>query len=308
MHIEKVDLGLLRCFAVLMQEKSVSRAAEKLDITQPAVSHALARLRILFDDPLLLRANRGMTPTARALDLEGRVQRLLGDVEDLVAPVAPFDPRHTRTTFVMTSTTYGELVLAPSLAEALRSEAPGIDIQFRQPQFDLLPGWLERGEVDLRIGWVRDPHPLLRSKSLFGDKLVCIARRAHPKLKGSVDIRQFVELPHVRAQLPESVTTSRVVDKAVAELGLSLRTLLLVNNVLIIPYAVARTDGIAIVPARLAQIFAEPLKLQILEVPLKLPALKYAMFWHERAQHEVRHRWLRQMVADVARNLSRSAI
>lgn len=303
MDIDGVDLPLLRCFSVLMSERNVTRAAERLGLSQPAVSHALARLRRLFDDPLLLRAQGHMTPTSRALELDAAVGRILAGVEALLEEPPGFDPRRSRASFVLTATEYTEYVLAPKLLERLRREAPGVDIDIRRPNRALAAGWLERGEIDFRLGWVRDPAAGLRSKPLFQDRLVCLARRDHPVAQPGMGIAQYIDLPHVRQQIIGSTETGRIIDETVSALGAKLRLMLLVQNYLTIPYAVAQSDVIATVPERLALGFVDRLPLQVVEVPLKLPVLKHVLFWHERTHKDPRHRWFRQLVGDVAKTI-----
>jgi DNA-binding transcriptional LysR family regulator len=301
MDIYGVDLALLRCFSVLMAERNVTKAAERLQLSQPAVSHALARLRRLFDDPLLLRGPGRMTPTSRALELDAPVARILAGVETLVARPPDFDPRHSRATFVLTATGYAEYLLAPTLLARLGREAPGVDIDIRTPNPELVPGWLERGEVDFRLGWIRDPAAGLRSKPLFQDKLVCLARRGHPVARPGMSVEQYLALPHVRSQLSVATTTGRVIDEAAGALGAKLRLMLLVQNYLTIPYVVAQSDVVATVPERLARGFIDQLPLQLIEPPLKLPTVKFALYWHERTHKDPRHRWFRQVVADIAK-------
>jgi DNA-binding transcriptional LysR family regulator len=304
MHIENIDLRVLRCFVALMEDRSVSRTADRLGLTQPAISHTLARLRTLFDDPLLLRAQGGMTPTPRALELDRTVRHILAEVGKLGSPAEPFDPAVSKSTFVLTATEYGEYVLAPRLFAGLESLAPYCSIEFRRPDRNLFAGWLERGEIDLRIGWVRDANALLRSAPLFTDRLVCLARRDHAEVRGGLSLDQYLSLPHVRSWV--STTSGHEVDEAVHSIGGGqLRLALRVNSSLAVPAAVARSNLLATVPERLAIGFADRLELQVLELPLKLPAIRYALFWHERSHRDTRHRWLRQLVVRVAKEVGR---
>jgi DNA-binding transcriptional LysR family regulator len=300
--MDKVDVGLLRLFLVLMSERSVSRTAERMAMSQPATSRALARLRLLFDDPLLLRSSRGMVPTARASELERSTRAVLEGFDRLTSPVAGFVPAHSRRTFVLTSPELGERVLMPTLLRRLRAEAPQVRIEVRAPDPSRAYELLESGEVDLRIAWLLKPMSTLRSMQLFQDEMVCIADRAHPVVHGRLTLQQFIDLPHARTLGTTQATTSRVIDEAVERLGKKLDRAFLVQNFLTIPSALAGTDILATLPLSQARIFAAQYPLQVLEPPLRLPRIRYAGYWHERSQNDEGHRWLRKILLEAARH------
>ncbi len=305
-NTNNIDLRLLRVLAALVAERNVSRAAERLGLSQPATSHALARLRSMFDDPLLLRSRKGMVPTERAMELAREAEELLDRYERLVSPPAPFRPEATRRRFVLTATEYAEFVLLPPLLARLRAEAPGVRIDIRAPDQPRLLEWLERGEIDLRIGWVRNPTPTLRSQALFQDRLVCVACRDHPALANGLTLERYLALPHVRPEIIGRATTGRVVDEAVAAAGGELNLMLGVQNYLPILYTVAASDLIATLPERLAQAFQRRLPIRIYEPPLRLPRMRYAAYWHDRHHKDAGHQWLRRMVLEAARALPQS--
>ena len=296
-----MDVALLRTFSVLITERNVSKTAERLNLSQPAVSHALDRLRKLFDDPLLIRAQGRMTPTVRALELVGDVNTILVDLEQLTAAKVPFDPKTTRAKFVLSATEYLEYILVPTLLARLQREAPGLDVEIRSPNPNraLALSSLEQGELDLQLAWLPAPLPSQRFRRLFSDRLVCLVRQDHPTVQGSLSLEQFLTLPHIRGSRGSQVT-GRSIDTAVAARGAKLRLLLRVENFLTIPFVVAQSDAIAAIPEELARDFAESLPLQILEPPLKLPHLRFGMYWHERIHNDKRHQWFRKLLADVA--------
>lgn len=303
MNLTRIDLPSLRCFAVLMEEQSVSRAADRLDLSQPAMSHALQRLRQLFDDPLLVRTQGRMAPTSRALKLLPAIRDILAGVEGLQAAEEDFNPKTARVRFVMTATEYLEFALAPRLILRLQQEAPGIDIEIRTPNHEFVRSWLENGTIDFRLGWVCNPPRMLRSRLLFQDRLVVLARQDHPTAHGRLTLSQYLELPHVRCQAGGRTSSGRVIDAAVSSHKKRLRISLLIQNYLTIPYAVAQSNMIATVPERLATSFARQLPLQILELPFRAPRQKFSVYWHERTHRDPRHRWFRQVLADVGRSL-----
>lgn len=301
MDIFGIEVGLLRTFSVLMAERNVSRTAEHLNMSQPAVSHALEKLRKLFDDPLLVRAQGRMTPTLRALELVTDVRKVLAELEQLTAARLAFDPKTSRARFVLSTNEYLEYILVPTLLARLHSEAPGIDLEIHgpSPQLSLTLGALERGDVHLQLAWIPDPLPSQRCRRLFSDKLVCLARRDHPEVRGHLSLKQFLTLPHIRGSRGSHVT-GRSIDSAAAARNARLRLVLRVENVLTIPFVVAKSDAIATLPEGLARDFAAYLPLQILDLPLKLPQLKFGMYWHERTHRDRQHQWFRNLLAEVA--------
>lgn len=298
-----IDTRLLRIFLVLMSERSVSMTADRMGLSQPAVSHALTRLRQVFGDPLLLRSRAGMTPTNRALSLEEPVREVLGGYERLVGPGSSFDPATSTRRFRMTAPEYAEHLLMPPLMRKLRSEAPGIRVDVQGPDYERAYELLERGEVDLRIAWLLKPMQSLRSLQLFQDRIVYIADRDHPKIDGTLSLAQFMSLPHVRTYGSSVSTTNRVIDEAVERTGKRMAGIFLLQNFLTVPAMLAGTDVIAALPRGLAMRFAQQYPLQILECPVRLPRVRYAAYWHERSQNDAGHRWLRQAVLEAAKTL-----
>jgi DNA-binding transcriptional LysR family regulator len=301
--MDNIDIRLLRAFLVLMAEKNVSTAAEHLGISQPAASHALARLRTLFDDPLLLRSRAGMVASTRAAEFEQGVRELLATYDGLLGLARPFDPAVSSQTFVISAPEYAERLLLPGLAQRARRAAPNVRIEVQTPDRDRAFELLESGRVDLRVAWLPQPPQSLRSTQLFQDRIVCIAATGHPSVRGSISLEQFLSLPHARPLGTGRTTTGRVVDEAVEQLGRQLNLAFLVQNFLTIPLMMEGTDLIATVPLRLATFLRKQHPLQILETPLRLPRVRYAAYWHERSQKDPGHRWLRALLQESARAL-----
>jgi DNA-binding transcriptional LysR family regulator len=301
--MDNIDIRLLRAFLVLMADKNVSTAAEHMGISQPAASHALARLRTLFDDPLLLRSRTGMVASSRAVEFEQGVRALLATYDSLLGMARPFDPAVSSHTFVISAPEYAERLLLPGLARSARAQAPNVRIEVQTPDRDRGIELLETGRLDLRIAWLPKPPQSLRSMQLFQDNIVCIADAHHPTVRGSITLEQFMTLPHARPLGTGRTTTGRVIDEAVEQQGRQLNLVFLVQNFLTIPLMMAGTDLIATVPLRLATFLSKQHPLQILEAPLRLPRIRYAAYWHERSQKDPGHRWLRGLLQESARAL-----
>jgi DNA-binding transcriptional LysR family regulator len=297
--MDNLELRLLRSFLVFMKERSVSRTAERLRLSQPATSHMLARLRELFDDPLLLRSRGGMIPTNRAHEIEKSLSSIFAEYDRLIAPAEAFDPATSQRTFIITAPEFGERVLVPHLFRRLRALAPNIRVEVHAPNPERAYEMLESGEIDLRVAWLPNPGPSLRAIPLFQDKMVCIAAADHPTIRGSLSFEQFLQVPHARTLTISHATTNRVIDEALSRYGKKLERWFLVQNFLTIPATLAGTDIIATLPLTQANVFASQYPLQVLEPPIRLPRVKYSAFWHERNQKDAGHRWLRSIVKEA---------
>lgn len=304
--MDNSEIRLLRAFVVLMRERSVSRAAGSLGLSQPATSHLLARLRALLGDPLLLRSRNTMVPTDRAIEIEQSVQTLLDDYDRLTRPRAPFDPAVSRRTFHLSIPEFAERYLLPPLFRRIRKEAPYVRIVVQPPNAEHSYELLERGELDLRIAWLPAPVASLRSMRLFQDQLVCIADHENPAImNGVLTLETFFALPHLRTVGYSQTTSGAVIDAAIERQGRKLMMSQVVHNFVTMPNAIPGTDLIATVPRLLAEEFISSHPLQILEPPLKLPDVRYAAYWHERSQRDAGHRWLRSALAAAGRSITR---
>jgi DNA-binding transcriptional LysR family regulator len=302
MDITAIDLKLLRCFEVLMAERNVSRAAARLDLSQPAMSSALARLRAIFDNALLVRSKGEMLPTVRALELAAEVRGILEAAERLVRRPSAFDPAATRARFSIMAAEPVEYLLATRLMERL-GQAPGIDVDFVPADRQRAQGLLERGEIDFRLGWWPNPAPMLRYKMLFRDRLVCLVRKGHPAIHGRMTAEQFLVAPHVRFRTTDGGPSGQVVDDAAALLRGKIRVALRIHGVLSLSHVVSHSDLIATAPESLARRLARDHPLQVLPLPLAVPDLRIALYWHERTHKQAGHRWFRQLLTDVAKEL-----
>jgi DNA-binding transcriptional LysR family regulator len=265
-----IDLLALEGFCVLMDERSVSRAASRLGIKQPTMSRLLARLRRYFADPLLVWAGGSMIPTPRALSLRDEVLHVLETMKRLSSPVQTFDPASTETTIVVAAT-----------------------------------GLLEDVFLARVISWTTNPAPILRSRLLFSDKLVCIARASHPKLRAAADLTyaKYAELPHIQYDIPGMTTTGMLLQERLVRDGYRQNIKYHVQNPATVADVVANSDVIATVPQRLAERLLAQYALGIFKLPFSVPPMKNRAYWHECTHTDVRSRWFRQLLADVGRSM-----
>ena len=299
-NIQSVNLNLLVALEALLDERSVTKAAARTGVTQPAMSNTLSQLRALFDDPLFRRGAHGLEPTPRALALAEPVRqglRLLGTA--LVTPT--FDARSAERTFVVAASDYVEFVLMPPLMRRLAEEAPAVRIEIRPWGLHEVPPSLARAEADLMLGFYDDVPRGHRHKLLFDEEYTCIVRKEHPRVKKKLTLELYLELEHVlvsqRADSPGSV------DRALAAKGKQRRIAARVSHFLMVPMLVARTDLVAAISRRVAEPLARPLGLQMLAPPLSLPRGRIGQVWHEQMEGDPGQRWFRALVESVCNTL-----
>ncbi len=297
MDIRNVDLNLLVALDALLAERSVSRAAVRLHLSQPAASALLARLRELFGDPLLLRSARGMLPTPRALELLGPVRQVLDEIDAIVQPRMAFDPSSAVHTFTLSASDYVEYTLLPKLVDYLEHKAPGVRLEVRQLDLQSVAKQMETGEVDLCVTGLQNALPGLHVRPLYAERIVSVVRRNHPGVGARLTLDKFCSLEHIQVSVRGSGFSARI-DEALAALGRKRRARLAVPHFLLIPEIVARSDMISALPERLARGYAK--RLRILEPPLNLGGFTVGEMWHERNQRAPAQLWLRDLLLELA--------
>lgn len=285
-----IDLNLLVALDALLAERNVTHAARRLNLSQPALSAQLARLRQLFGDPLLLPAQRGMIPTQRALDLQEPLRRALEEVRGVLVAGATFDPAAADLTVSIAASDYGQYAVLMPLAVALAGEAPGLRLAFRTLDAANLAGQMERGEVDLALMTPQTAPDRLRMRILFEERYVAIARRDHPAIGAGLDLDTYCSLDHVVVS-PQGGGFAGPADAALAAHGRVRRVALSAAGFLIVPELVERSDMVALVPERIARDRAD--RLQVFEPPVPVPGFSLALVWHDRTSDHPAQRWLR---------------
>jgi len=305
MNTRKIDLNLLVTLEALLAERNVTKAAERLGLSQPAVSTQLSRLRDVFGDELLAPARRGMTPTARALELEDALSRALNGVRHVLTHGEAFDPATAEMTVSIAAVdTVQSSILAP-FAISIRSRAPSIRFAFRNFSSASLEQQMEEGTIDIGITASTFAPNGLRSRKLEDSRFALIARRNHPTVHQGLGLEQFLALEHVITE-PNAVNFAGFTDKALETLGHKRKIVLSVSSFLAAADIVARSDLIAIVPHWVAVDHADAL--QVLTPPIDVPGYPILMLWHERNHAHAGHRWLRDaLLASVKSRIDRDA-
>jgi DNA-binding transcriptional LysR family regulator len=309
-NITAVNLNLLLAFEALLEEQSVSRAATRIGLSQPAMSNALARLREVFGDPLFQRKSRGMRATARALELAGPVRNGLTQLRSAFAERPRFDPSASTRSFRIAMTDYAELVLLGPLLRSVGRASPAVQIVIRRVEriFAAPEAELRAGTFDAAIGFFPEANaldPRTRSLDLFAEENVCIARKGHPLMRKRFTLREFASAGHVGVFYRDD--TVGLVDNILAGHGLRRRLQAATPHFLSAVFVVAESDLIAVVPAGLAARFRKPLGLEIRKVPVLLPTFHMRLLWYEQSSEDPAQQWLRSEIVQSGRAGRRSA-
>ncbi|MGE8359722.1 LysR family transcriptional regulator [Pseudomonas sp.] len=297
MDTRRLDLNLLVTLEALLIEQNVTRAAARLHLSQPAVSAQLSRLRDVFNDPLLVPAQRGMTPTVKALELLVPLRQALDQVRATVTTHLNFEPATANLTVSIACTDYVQAALIKHLVVAMRREAPGVRIALRILDVPQLELQMTRGEVDLAVINMNGVPPALRSQHLYDETYVLIGRRGHPSLRADLTVDEFAQLEHVVVSL-RGGGFSTSVDNALVARGLRRNVVLSASSFLPVPELVAQSDCVALVPRRLVEGRSE--QLLCVAPPLPVEGFAIGMFWHERSDGHAGFKWVREFIALVA--------
>ena len=299
------DLNLLPVFLMLMEERSVTRAAERLGVTQSTLSNALSRLREMMKDQLFVRARHGVQPTPFALELAPVIERALGLIEEAIMDRQDFDPARAERQFTIALTGYVEYVLGPAIVAKLGEVAPGIKLRFRPYANDLAETGVASGATAMVLGRIIDPPGNLVVQHLMEDSLACIVRADHPDIGDSISREQFERLKHVNVLPPGRLRTG--VFQALEKEGLKREVAVSVTTFFAVPDMILATDYCGTLPRLICRRLAHDPRLKVLPTPVDLHAFPVEMAWHVRYRNDPAHRWLRSVIADLVKQASASA-
>lgn len=298
----RYDLNLLPVFVVLMEERSVTRAAERLGITQPALSNALSRLRAMLQDQLFIRERYGIQPTPIALELAPVIAEALAKLDDAVLGQQDFDPAKAERLLTIAPNGYVEFVLVPAIVARLRDVAPGIKLRLTPYGSDLADTGVVSGTTALVLGRITDPPDNLVVQHLMDEGLACVVRSDHPEVGDSLSREQFEDMKHVNVLPPGRLRVG--LFQALDRQGLKREVAVSVTHFLAVPEMIAVTDYCATLPRLICRHLARDRRLKILPSPVDLGSFPVEMAWHVRYRHDPAHRWLRALIADVVREVS----
>lgn len=293
------DLNLLIVFDAIMQERNVTRAGSRIGLSQPAMSHALTRLRHMLKDELFIRTPEGMAPTPRAEALAAPLRNALNEMQLALEPAA-FDPAAADRRFTIAVNNYAAVVLVPPLVAAISAAAPLVRLDLRPSgTLDLIER-LDRGEFDLAISGLDSPGERFAAAPLLKDPFVMVMRRGHPASEQKLSPGAFAALPHL--EISSSREDTSFIDRWLGEEGLARRIVLQAPYLSAAPILV-QSDMVATLSRRIAQEFVRSHPLQVCEPPYQSPHIRTVMLWHRRLERHPAHRWLRDAVSSVALSL-----
>jgi DNA-binding transcriptional LysR family regulator len=299
------DLNLLRVFDTVARERHVTRAAARLNLSQPAVSNALNRLRAALGDELFLRAPQGVEPTSLALALMHPVEEMLDRLQETLAATAPFDPATSDRVFTLGFSEYAEAVLAPPLFARLAKEAPHILVAICHADRTNTNALLEGNEAQLAIAVLPEPTALYTRLRLLPEAFMILTRPGHPLLEGEMTVERYVAWPH----LLHSPNGSRdgAVDRVLQELGQSRRLGAVVAHLSAVPAILLHTDMVMTLSSRLARQLAAAHGLVLHPVPAEIAErtkhTRLSMIFHRRFEADQGHAWLRRLLLVLAREV-----
>lgn len=301
MNLRGIDLNLLTVFEAVYEERSQVRASERLFMTQPAVSHAVSRLRFMFNDRLFEGRSLGLVPTGKATALYPEVHAILDRVRQQLISEAPFDPLHCARTFTLAVSFSGGLILAPRLHRAFKVLAPLARLVLRtiDPR-DEIQTLLRRQEIDLVFHFGRFEAPDLEEVTLFEDPLVILARENHPRIQGAPTVESCLQEQFVVAFRLLETVRDQAFNTFLADVRE--RTVLEVGNTLVAANTVRQTDLLGITNRLMAGACREIFPLACFPLPVAHPALRAQLTWHSGMSDDAAHRWFRERVRDVFSN------
>lgn len=312
MNVNRVDLNLLVYLDALLRERNVTQAANSLNLSQPAMSNGLRRLRELFDDPLLVRTSEGMTPTERALELEPVIREVLSKVDHAVQPRKEFEANKASRVFRIMASDYAESTLLPTVLGKLRTLAPGITLDIMTPS-DVSFLDVERGKVDMLINRFDSLPQSFHQIHLWNDTFTCVLSPQNPVLKDWT-LDSYLKANHVWVSKtgmgvgvgvdPGDVQRLGWVDVALDKLGKKRQIRIFTRHYQAAMTLAEQNDLIVTLPTRAAQLKLNNPRVVLREPPLDIPPLELMMAWSPLLQHHPANKWLRKIIADTARELS----
>lgn len=301
----RYDLNLMPVFLALMDERNVTRAAERLGITQPALSNALNRLRDTLRDPLFIRERYGMRPTQLAEEMAPVVRTALAQFDELILGQQQFDPAEASRLFTLAPNSYAEFVLMPEVVARLRERADGIKLRLIPFGSDLAETGAVSGSTEMVIGRITDPPDNIVVQHLMDDGLACVVRAGHPDIGDSISKEQYERLKHVNVLPPGRLRAG--LFQALEQRGLRREVAVSVTHFLAVPEMIAATDYCTTLPSQICRRLARDPRLKILPAPADVGTFPVEIAWHVRYRHDPAHRWLRSLIAEVAKEIGEDA-
>jgi len=292
-----LDLSLIRVFCAVYETRSVSKAAQSIARSQPAVSYALARLRSTIGNPLFVRHRDGMVPTPLASHLFQEFRRGLEIIDSTVTSVAAFDPFQSGRQFRIAMTDIGEMVFLPPLIGRLRKNAPRITVQSCQVSPTETPRALATGQLDFAIGYLPGLQVRIAGVDTFSEQYVCLFRKGHGTIGKTMSLEDFESCEHV--VVSSMFNSHHEMSDSLLAMGVRRKITLQLSHFTSLPDILAQTDFVAAVPSRVAKLFASTHPLRILPIPAELSSFNVRLHWDSALDLDRGHCWMRNLIIDT---------
>ena len=300
MNLSSVDLNLLVAFDILIKEQNLSRAADKLGLTQPAMSKRLSRLRSLFGDELLTRTSKGMKPTARALELVEPIRIALKQIQVTIDGCSEFQPELSSRTFRIATTDLVAITVIPKLMQLIKKRSPNTRLILQTMHRRNLVNGLNMGEIDLAITVLFDPPPQIKYQNLFTERYVCLVSKQHHTIQTELTLEDYLESSHVLVTYTADLHGG--VDRFLEAKGLKRKVVLSLPYHLAVPLIVAQTSLITTIAERVA-LATEWFGLRIFPLPFDGIEYQEQLLWHCRDDKDLAHLWLRKLIVEVCKEI-----
>ncbi len=297
-NLATIDLNLLKTFIAIWEHRSLTIAADRLHLSQPAVSHALRRLRDVFDDPLFVRTATSMEPTDAALRLSGPIEQALVIIQGALMSSSRFDPATATRTFRISMSDMAQLYVLPRIMEVLTCQAPGISLEIQPLPIDQLTVALRKSEIDLALGYLAEPTEDCLYESLLEDEFICLLRKHHPLQTSELTLQHMQTLRYVHVS--SNITGhGQTADAAFRKVGLQRDIALKVPNFTVAPKIVASTDLALIMPRAIAMQNNKADAFRVLRLPVELPRISVGLYCHRRFSSDSGIAWLRTLLVGL---------
>ena len=297
MHIDQLELTQIRLLAELSRSRSISRAAQRIGVSQSAASHALAKLRKKLDDPLFTRTQDGFQPTPFGARLANASGEALGALLAGLASSDRFDPLASTRVFSFFMNDIGQMIFLPPLLKFLHQQAPGVSVRVLPVPLDNPGAPLSSGAVDFAAGYFDNLTTGFFQSLVFRERYVCIVRTRHPRFRAGMTLDGFKNTEHAVADA--TGMAHAVIDRLLARHRIKRNVSLRVPGLHVLPMIVASSDHLAVIPKRLADAFATRVPIKVLPLPVSIPPFDICIHWHERYHQDPAIRWMRRAVVEL---------
>ncbi len=297
----RYDLNLMKAFDALYVEGNVSKAAERVGVSQPAMSAILGRLRLLFNDPLFIRSKYGMRPTAKSTEMHPQIQQALSDIDRLILQQQDFDPAKEQRCFEIAANDYFEFIILPKLLPQLQLKAPNVSLQLSTLTPDITDSGIMVGQAELVFGRMSDPPDNLVVRTATTERLACIVSADHASVDKKITIKQFESLQHIIVK-PSGKLRSGIF-KILHQEGISRTPLCSVTHFNAVPALIENSPYVATLPKRICMQLVKERPLKMIETPTDFGQFPFHLVWHKRYQNDPAHQWLRREILACCKQL-----